>query len=491
MAEPRALTGWGRTAPSVARVTDPAKADPVEAIEEVLASAGERGVVARGLGRSYGDAAQNGGGDVIDMTGLDRIVDVDLARAEAVVEAGVSLDRLMRTLVPLGLWPMVTPGTRYVTVGGAIGSDVHGKNHHRDGTFGAHVRAIEMVTPARGRVTLTPESHPDEFWATTGGMGLTGVVHRATIELLPIETSAIRVDSWRTTDLDQTMTLMADNDHRYRYSVAWIDCLARGASLGRSVVEFGEHATRDDLPAAKRPAGRALRFSPRDSLPAPPWAPSGLLNRWTVAAFNELWYRKSRRHTEGHVVPASSFFHPLDLVDGWNRIYGARGFLQYQFVLPDGAETVLRSIIEDLVEERAASFLAVLKRFGPSNHAPLSFPSAGWTLALDLPVAYGPLAGLLDRTDDRVVEAGGRVYLAKDSRVRPELLETMYPALARWREVRDRMDPRHVMSSDLMRRLPALAGPTHRAVGSGARAHPLAREEGLVTGGAGTRGGDR
>lgn len=465
MAESRSLTGWGRTAPSVGRVTDPAsESDPVAAIERLFESAGSRGVIARGLGRSYGDAAQNGGGDVIDMTGLDRIVDIDLERSEVLVEAGVSLDHLMRTLVPLGMWPVVTPGTRHVTVGGAIGSDVHGKNHHRDGTFGAHVRSIEMVTPGQGRVVLTPESHPDEFWATTGGMGLTGIVHRATIELLPVETSAIRVDGWRTADLDQTMTLMAEHDHEYRYSVAWIDCLARGSSLGRSIVEFGEHATRDQLPAKRRSASRALRFSPLDSLPAPPWAPSGLLNRWTVAAFNELWYRKARRRTEGHVVPASSFFHPLDLVDGWNRIYGSRGFLQYQFVLPDGAEATLRRIIEELVEQRAASFLAVLKRFGPSNPAPLSFPSPGWTLALDLPVAFGALSGLLDRTDERVVGAGGRIYLAKDSRLRPELLETMYPALERWREVRDRMDPRHVMTSDLARRLPALAGAGHEMV---------------------------
>ena len=460
MPEPRTLTGWGRTSPTAARVADaPATGDAAAAVEAFVAAAGERGVLARGLGRSYGDAAQNSGGDVLDMTTLDRIVDIDLQRHEAVVEAGVDLDRIMRAVVPLGLWPMVTPGTRYVTVGGAIGSDVHGKNHHRDGTFGAHVRSIEMVTPARGRVVLTPESHPDEFWATTGGMGLTGIVHRATIELMPIETSAIRVDGWRTDDLDQTMSLMAERDHEYRYSVAWIDCLARGASLGRSIVEFGEHARRDELPPGKRSASRALRFNPRDHMPAPPWVPSGLLNRFTVAAFNELWYRKARRRREGHLVAAPAYFHPLDMVDGWNRIYGARGFLQYQFVLPDGEEAVLRRIIEELVEQRAASFLAVLKRFGPSNPGPLSFPSPGWTLALDLPVSFGSLADLLDRTDEQVVEAGGRIYLAKDSRLRPDLLDAMYPQLGRWREVRDRMDPQHVMSSDLMRRLPALSGP--------------------------------
>jgi decaprenylphospho-beta-D-ribofuranose 2-oxidase len=460
MAEPRALTGWGRTAPTVARVTSPEAApDPAAAVEKLIASAGERGIIARGLGRSYGDAAQNAGGEVVLMTGLDRILDLDLGAATATVEAGVSLDRLMRTLVPLGLWPAVTPGTRHVTVGGAIGSDVHGKNHHRDGTFGAHVRSMEMVSPGLGRTTLTPDGTPDEFWATAGGMGLTGIVCQATLQLLRIETSAIRVDGWRTSDLDETMARMVEHDQRYRYSVAWIDCLARGGSLGRSIVEFGEHARREDLPAGRRDPSRALRFNPLDSLPAPPWAPSGLLNRWTVAAFNELWYRKARRRTEGHIVAAPAFFHPLDLVDGWNRIYGARGFLQYQFVLPDGEEATLRRIIEELVEQRAASFLAVLKRFGPSNPAPLSFPRPGWTLALDLPVAFARLPGLLDRIDEDVVAAGGRIYLAKDSRLRPDLLEAMYPDLPLWRSVRDRMDPDHVMRSDLLRRLPALAAP--------------------------------
>jgi decaprenylphospho-beta-D-ribofuranose 2-oxidase len=445
----------------VAQVFEPAGGHPdvARALERLIRDAGNRGIIARGLGRSYGDAAQNAGGAVALMTGLDRIVNVDVETASVTVESGVSLDHLMRALVPLGLWPAVTPGTRQVTVGGAIASDVHGKNHHRDGTFGAHVSSLEMVSPGLGPVTLTPEGTAEEFWATAGGMGLTGIVHRATLRLLRIESAAVRVDGWRTADLDHTMALMAERDHLYRYSVAWIDCLARGASLGRSIVEFGEHAALDDLPPGRRSAGQALRFPASPALPAPSWAPSGLLNRWTVAAFNELWYRKARARVEGHLVAAPSFFHPLDRVDRWNRIYGPRGFLQYQFVLPDGEEGTLRRIIEDLVDQRAASFLAVLKRFGPSNRGPLSFPRPGWTLALDLPAAPGALGGRLDRLDESVVAAGGRIYLAKDSRLRPDLLEAMYPELPRWREVRDRMDPHHVMHSDLVRRLPALAAP--------------------------------
>jgi len=448
MAESRVelLTGWGRTAPSAATVQPVRTADDVDA---VLAQSGRRGTIARGLGRSYGDAAQNAGGTVLDGPSMNRVLALDLDRGTVTAEGGTSLDSLMRALLPLGWFVPVTPGTRHVTVAGALAADVHGKNHHVDGSFANHIERFTLHTP-KGTATVTPESDPELFWGTAGGMGLTGVVTDVTLRLLRVETALVRSRNERCLDLDSVMRRMVDEDADFRYSVAWIDCLARGAALGRSILSRGDHARVDDLPRRRR--GDALRFAPRARIAAPPWVPNGLLNRATVAAFNEVWYRLSPL-LHGGLESISSFFHPLDGVRGWNRLYGGRGFLQYQYVVPDAAEAAVRRSIEMLSDARAASFLAVLKRFGPGNPGPLSFPAPGWTLALDIPATVPGLARLLDDLDGLVADAGGRVYLAKDSRLRPELVPVMYPELARFAELRERVDPAGVLQSDLQRRL--------------------------------------
>ena len=445
------LFGWGRTAPTRAHVIEPSNAEDVD---KALAEPSERGVIARGLGRSYGDAAQNGGGDVLRMTSLAGIHEIDVEGATVRVDAGLSLDRLMHVLFPLGLTPWVTPGTRQVTIGGAIAADIHGKNHHVDGSFCNHVQSMRLHTPGRGVVDVAPVGAEAElFWATAGGMGLTGVVTEATLSLLRVETAAMRVDTERASDLDDAMARMDEGDHRYQYSVTWIDLLARGSSMGRSVLTRADHASRDEV-KWKDP----LRFNAPERIAAPPWVPPGLLNTLSVRAFNELWFRKSPREKRGAIESVQTFFHPLDMIAGWNRIYGRPGFLQWQFVVPFGADgdRALRTAVERLSGAGIASFLAVLKRFGPGNNpqAPLSFPKEGWTLALDIPAVAGrSLAPLLDSLDDVILEAGGRVYLAKDSRVRPELVPRMYPDLPAFQRVRQSVDPDRVLRSDLTRRL--------------------------------------
>ncbi len=457
----RVLTGWGRTAPSAC---DVAVVESGEDVDVLLSAAAEneRAVVPRGLARSYGDAAQSAGGIVVDTTALDAVLEADMDSGLVRVGAGTSLDSLMRAFVPRGWFVPVSPGTRYITVGGAIAADIHGKNHHRDGSFCSYVTRLSLATPS-GRLEVSPERDPDLFWATAGGMGLTGIVIEATLQMVAVETATMVVDTERAENLDDCMARMAARDDEYRYSVAWIDCLARGSKLGRAVLTRGDHARIEDLPPAQRADAR--RFEPLVRAQVPVTPPSGLLNPTTAAAFNELWFRKSPRARIAQRQTMAAYFHPLDGVGAWNRLYGPRGFVQYQFAVPFGAEDALRDVIGRLSERRMASFVTVLKRFGPGDPGPLSFPVEGWTLAFDLAVGPPSLGPLLDAFDELVADAGGRVYLAKDARLRPELLEAMYPRLPEWRTVRDRVDPAGTLASDLSRRLgltPTARRPTAR-----------------------------
>ena len=373
------LAGWGRTMPSAATVVR-RRADDFAGLGDVVHTAPPRGIVVRGLGRSYGDSAQNGGGVALVLDDPPDAIAIDPVTATVSVAGGVSLDDLLRVTVPAGLFVPVTPGTRSVTVGGAIASDIHGKNHHVDGTFGRHVAGITLLLADGSVVDVDPDHQPELFWATVGGMGLTGAILRATVWMLPIETSRCSVDTERIADLDALLERMEADDESFRYSVAWIDLMARGRALGRSVLTRGDHARVEEL--APRQAGDPLDYRPGHLVTVPPTMPShGLLNHASIAAFNEAWFRKAPRRRVGQIVSIPSFFHPLDMVGHWNRLYGRQGFLQYQFVVPFGAEATLRTVVERLAESGTASFLAVLKRFGAANPAPLSFPKPGWTLA--------------------------------------------------------------------------------------------------------------
>jgi decaprenylphospho-beta-D-ribofuranose 2-oxidase len=365
------------------------------------------------------------------------------------VDGGVSLDRLMRLALPFGLWVPVLPGTRQVTIGGAIGADVHGKNHHTKGSFGNHVPWLELVTADGSVRRLTPAD--ELFWATVGGMGLTGVVTRAAVQLHRTESAYFVVDTDRTRDLDELMALLTDgSDDRYGYSAAWFDTTTTGSALGRAVLTRGSLATVEQLPAGKR--AEPLRFDAPQLLTFPDAFPNGLANRLSLRAFSELWYRRAPRRQRGAIQNITAFYQVLDLFGDWNRVYGSRGFLQYQFAVPFGAEATFRRIVETIAASPHASGLNVLKRFGAGNAAPLSFPQPGWTICCDFPIAPG-LHRLCDELDELVHDAGGRLYLAKESRAPAATIRRGYPRFDEWRAVRDAADPAGVFTSDMARRL--------------------------------------
>jgi len=414
------ISGWGRWPRRVCRVTAPRDPGAVAA----AAAAGPT-AIARGLGRAYGDSALNPAGTV-STRHLDRILAFDPATGLLEAEAGLSLARIIETFLPRGFFPAVTPGSKFVTLGGAIAADVHGKNHHGAGSFADHVAWIDLLGPDGTVRRCGPDRDAALFDATAGGMGLTGIVLRAGLRLAPVESGWIAQRTVAAPDLDAAIATFEETLDA-TYSVAWIDCLATGAARGRSLVHLGAHARRAELPAEKAAAPFATprRRSRRVPLDAPSWA----LNAWSVRAFNQLYWRAGQRAPAARLVDWDGYFYPLDALLEWNRIYGARGFTQYQCALPLAtARDALADQLDAIAAAGAGSFLAVLKRFGPGAPArPLSFPIEGYTLALDFPVTAAALT-LMDRLDEITAAAGGRLYLAKDARMTQRMLETGYGA---------------------------------------------------------------
>ena len=438
------LSGWGRYPRRLSTVIC-----PEDIAEAVPPRAGQ--MIARGQGRSYGDAAMFEDGIVMLTERLARSLSFDEESGLLVAESGITLAEVINEFLPRGWFPAVVPGTKYVSLGGCVAADIHGKNHHRDGAFGAHVKEIEIVLADRSRRRCSAQQEESIFWATIGGMGLTGIIANVALQLIPVESSYVVVQHHQAKDLDESFAVLSESEWDDHYTVAWVDSLAKGKNLGRSILMRGHHATRDDLPA---PLRRAPYSKPRRQHNLAFDFPSWVLNAASMAAFNNLYYRLQGRRKEPFVADYESFFFPLDRIGNWNRMYGKRGFVQYQCVLPsDRALEGMRALLEALGTAGRASFLSVLKRFGPEGQGLLSFPIEGYTLTLDLPVSDAGLFPFLDHLDEIVVKYGGRVYLAKDARMRPETFRAMYPRLDEWLEVKRAIDAENCFDSDLARRL--------------------------------------
>ncbi|WP_323020596.1 FAD-binding oxidoreductase [Pararhodobacter sp.] len=418
------LSGWGRYPRAEGRLSTPR----TEAELAALLSGG--GITPRGMGRAYGDPAI--GAHAVSTRHLDRMLAFDAATGQLVAEAGVTLGAIIKAFLPLGWFPSVTPGTQFVSLGGAIAADVHGKNHHAEGSFGAFVDWIDLMGP-EGQVTRCSRTENAQlFHWTLGGMGLSGFILRAAIRLKRVESGWIRQTTLAAPNLEAALEAF-EATYDATYSMAWIDCAATGARMGRSIVMNGEHARLSDLPPAKRAQPFAARghLSPR----VPFDFPGFVLNPWTIRAFNELYYFMGKRGAGTSLTGWEPFFYPLDAIRDWNRIYGRRGFMQFQCVVPlETKAEGLRAILDAITRSGAGSFLAVLKRFGPQESA-LSFPMEGYTLALDFPVTHRSL-DLMPDLDRITADFGGRFYLAKDSRISAETLRRTDPRWQAFAEMR-------------------------------------------------------
>jgi FAD/FMN-containing dehydrogenase len=441
------LHGWGNYPVEPCRTYRPERRQELDAI---LRAATEGGCIARGRGHSYGDASLNRDGSVILLERLSCVRSFDDRTGVIDCEGGTTIGGVIEATLARGFFLPVTPGTRLVTIGGAIASDVHGKNHHNDGSFAAFVDDLTLLVASGETMTCSRTENPEVFWATIGGMGLTGVILSARLRLMPVETGYLTVRTTRARDLDEALERFAELDTKHRYSVAWLDLTAGRSALGRSVLLHGDHAGLDELspPLARAP----LELSEPTRRSVPFFAPRFALSPLTVRVFNRLYYA---RHRDGvHHDRYDSFLFPLDSVQHWNRLYGRRGFVQYQFVLPmHTARAGLVEVLEHVARAGAASFLSVLKRMGPASDGCFSFPVDGWTLALDMPNTGPPMRGLVRELEALVLKHEGRVYLTKDATLTADAFAAMYPRLAEFKRIKRQVDPEQRFTSSMARRL--------------------------------------
>ncbi len=447
------IGGWGRYPVRSCLLSRP---EQVGQAARLINETSSPSYLGRGLGRAYGDAALNSRGTVVLSERLDRFLDFDSRTGLLRCEAGVSLSEILHVVLPRGWFLPVTPGTRFATIGGCVACDVHGKNHHLEGSLSDHVRSIVLLG-ADGRATsCSRETLSELFRATVGGMGLTGFILECEIQLKPVKTAYIDVEYHRTQDLDETMELIDQEDQRFVYSVAWMDCLAAGKSLGRSVLMRGNHCHLDQLEGSHREA--PLRVSDRTLAGIPFDFPAFLLNRGTIGAMNSVYYRMFSPGRSRKIVHYGPYFYPLDTIPNWNRAYGKRGFVQYQCAFPlDKSASGVEQLLGSLKASRMGSFLVVLKRFGRQGPGLLSFPFEGYTISLDFPVS-NRLEGFLEQLDSIVLAHQGRVYLAKDARLSPATFRAMYPGWQEWLQIKREVDPHDRFDSDLARRIGLTGG---------------------------------
>ncbi|MGB0524659.1 MAG: FAD-binding oxidoreductase [Flammeovirgaceae bacterium] len=406
MAVKKEIANWGNYPVLAADVHELEFTEEIQALVRCTDT-----ILARGNGRCYGDAALHP--NIFSTLKLDKFLAFDAQQGILSCQAGVLFRDILEFIVPRGFFLPVTPGTKFITVGGAIAADIHGKNHHIAGCFSNHLLAFELMD-AQGRIHhCTPESNAARFWSTVGGMGLTGIIISATFKLAPIQSAYIRQESIKTKNLEETMQLFEEAE-QWTYTVAWVDCLQTGKNQGRSLFMRGEHASLGELPTHKQQ--QPLQFTEKKKITIPSFFPFFLLNHLSVRAFNFLFYHKQFAKKKERLMDYDSFFYPLDALHQWNRIYGKQGFTQYQFVIPKANALMgLKKIFDEIRMSKQGAFLTVLKLFGQANPlAYKSFPMEGYTLALDFKI-NNELIPLIAKLDELIEEYGGKIYLAKDA----------------------------------------------------------------------------
>lgn len=428
------ITGWGRFPIVTADVHEPVDFSSLQML--LTSNNPATKLVARGAGRSYGDSAL--AQRVISSRFMDNFSALDESNLTIRCGAGVTLDAILRVCVPRGWFLPVVPGTSHVSVGGAIAADVHGKNHHVDGTFCDHLTAITLLLANGDLLSCSPSKNQEIFHATCGGMGLTGIIIDATIQLRAVPGAFIQSHSLVANNLQECFELLENNQGKH-YSVAWLDCLARGPALGRSILFLGDHiADRHKRPAA---------YQTRLGITVPFNTPGFLLNRQSMTLFNNTYFKLKRRASKPAAVKYNSFFFPLDNIANWNRLYGAKGFLQYQFLVPeDSAYEAIAAVLHKVAKSGKGSFLSVLKKMGPANKNYLSFPASGFTLALDFKFERS-LFPLLEQLDEIVLAYSGRLYLAKDARMNEKVFKAGYPQWEKFAEIKRKVDPKGLFAS--------------------------------------------